>query len=301
MQGARPDGPQESVEMRRLLGELGLESVIDVHTHFMPARVLDKVWAYFDSAGPMTGRPWPIRYRHDEQARVAILRALGVSTFTSLLYPHKPGMAAWLNSWATEFAAATPDCLHSATFYPEPEAPDYVRAAIDQGARVFKAHVQVGDYSPLDPLLDPVWAILTERSIPTVIHAGSGPAPGRFTGPGPVAEVLDRHPGLPLIIAHMGMPEYREFLALARQHDNVYLDTTMAFTDFIETSQPFTPDARADLEALGERILFGSDYPNIPYPYPHAVESVIRLGFGDSWCRNVLHDNAARLFGIGQQ
>ena len=67
-------------------------------------------------------------------------------------------MAAWLNEWAAEFAAATPDCLHTATFYPEPDAAEYVRAAIGRGTRIFKAHIQVGDYDPADPLLDDVWA-----------------------------------------------------------------------------------------------------------------------------------------------
>ena len=29
--------------------ELGLPGLIDVHTHFMPERVMAKVWAYFDA------------------------------------------------------------------------------------------------------------------------------------------------------------------------------------------------------------------------------------------------------------
>ncbi len=36
--------------------ELGLPGLIDVHTHFMPERVMAKVWAYFDAAGPLVGR-----------------------------------------------------------------------------------------------------------------------------------------------------------------------------------------------------------------------------------------------------
>jgi predicted TIM-barrel fold metal-dependent hydrolase len=129
------------------------------------------------------------------------------------------------------------------------------------------------------------------------MHAGSGPAPGRFTGPEPVAELLRRHPDLVVIIAHMGLPEYREFLDLAHQYPGVYLDTTMVFTDFTEEHQPFPREAYDELVALGDRVLFGSDYPNIPYSYHHAVESVINLGFGDQWCRKVLRDNAVRLLG----
>ena len=61
-----------------------------------------------------------------------------------MVYPHKPEMAAWLNGWAADFAARTPDCLHTATFFPEESAGEYVGAAIEAGARVFKAHIQVG-------------------------------------------------------------------------------------------------------------------------------------------------------------
>ncbi|MDX3093184.1 amidohydrolase family protein [Streptomyces sp. ME19-03-3] len=269
-----------------------------MHTHFMPERVLAKVWAYFDSAGPLTARPWPIAYRSDEDERVATLRAFGVRAFTSLLYPHKPAMAAWLNTWAADFAARTPECLHTATFFPEPAAPGYVREALEAGARVFKCHVQVGSFDPNDPLLDPVWGPLADSGVPVVTHCGSGPAPGPHTGPGPIARLLARHPGLRLVVAHMGMPEYGAFLDLAERYEGVHLDTTMAFTDFSEADAPFPPAERTRLADLGERVLFGSDFPNIPYTYPHALRALTRLELGDPWTRGVLYGNAARLFGI---
>lgn len=286
----------EARVIRQSLHDLGLDSIVDVHTHFMPKRVMDKVWAYFDRAGPLIGRTWPIAYRLDEGARVQQLRDFGVVAFSSLVYPHKPDMAEWLNGWAAQFAAATPECIHTATFFPEPTAPDYVRRAIAEGARLFKAHIQVGDYSPTDPQLDGVWAALEQAQIPTVIHAGSGPTPGRFTGPAPVAEILRRHPALKLIVAHMGMPEYREFLELAERHPGVFLDTTMVFTDFTEANHPFPPALRPALGGLADKVLFGSDYPNIPYSYRHAIESITRLDLGDEWCRKVLYCNAVSLF-----
>lgn len=277
---------------------LGLPGLIDVHTHFMPERVLRKVWAYFDAAGPLTGMEWPITYRHEEDERLALLRAFGVRRFTSMLYPHKPSMAAWLNGWAADFAARTPDCLHTATFFPEPEAGRYVREAVEAGARVFKAHLQVGAYDPNDPLLDPVWGLLAEAGIPVVTHCGSGPAPGKHTGPDPVARVLARHPRLPLVVAHMGMPEYGEFLTLAETYPEVRLDTTMAFTDFTEAFTPFPGTEHGRLADLGDRILLGTDFPNIPYPYAHQLHALERLGLGDAWLRAVCHDNAAALFGV---
>ncbi|GAA2743828.1 amidohydrolase family protein [Kitasatospora cinereorecta] len=294
---SEPGTGAEVTEVRAFWQELGLPGLIDVHTHFMPERVLAKVWAYFDAVGPLTGRPWPIAYRDAEQQRVDRLREFGVRAFTSMLYPHKPAMAAWLNSWAADFAARTPDCLHTATFYSEEGAAGYVATALDRGARVFKAHLQVGAYDPADPLLDDVWGVLAESGTPVVTHCGSGPVPGKHTGPGPIGAVLARHPRLRLVVAHLGLPEYGEFLDLADRHPRVHLDTTMAFTDFSEELAPFPRHELPRLKALGDRVLLGTDYPNIPYGYAHALHALARLDLGDAWLRGVCHDNAARLFG----
>lgn len=290
--------PATAEYVRAFRERLGLPGLVDVHTHFMPDPVMRKVWDYFDAAGPLTGVEWPITYRHEEEQRVALLREFGVRAFTSMLYPHKPDMAAWLNAWAEGFAARTPDCLHTATFFPEEDAAAYVARAVASGARVFKAHLQVGGYDPNDVLLEPVWGLLAEARIPVVVHCGSGPVAAAYTGPGPVARLLARHPRLPLIVAHMGMPEYAEFLDLADRYPEVRLDTTMAFTDFSERFRGFPPADLGRLAGLGDRILLGTDFPNIPYPYEHQLDSLERLGLGDDWLRAVCHDNAARLFSL---
>jgi hypothetical protein len=277
---------------------IGVPSLIDSHTHFMPERVMAAVWRYFDSAGPLVGREWPIRYRAEEERRVETLRAFGVRVFTSMLYPHKPDMARSLNDWAADFAGRTPDCLHTATFFAEPSAAGDVRRAIGQGARVFKVHLQVGQFDPNDPVLDDAWGTLAEAGIPVVTHCGSGPVPGRYTGPAPMAALLARHPRLRLAVAHLGMPEYAEFLGLAERYGSVLLDTTMAFTAFIEDEAPFPRGEIPRLEALGDRVLLGTDFPNIPYSYAEALEAPERAGLSTGWLRAVCHDNAAKLFGL---
>ncbi|MCT2593154.1 amidohydrolase [Streptomyces sp. N2-109] len=286
----------EAVEgFRRRIGVPGL---VDVHTHFMPERVLRKVWEYFDAVGPATGIEWGITYRQEEAERVALLRQFGVRAFTAMLYPHKGGMARWLNDWAAGFAARTPDCLHTATLYPEEGVEEYARTAVEAGARIFKSHLQVGAYDPTHELLDPVWGMLSEAGVPVVMHCGSGPVPGKHTGPEPVGRLLARHPRLPLIVAHMGMPEYTDFLDLAERYDEVRLDTTMVFTDFSERFTPFPSTELGRLAGLGDRVLLGSDFPNIPYPYVHQLEALERLGLGDEWLRRVCYENGARLFGL---
>ncbi len=297
---ARLPVPTTDAEVPAFWRALGLPGLVDVHTHFMPVRLQEAVWAYFDAAGPLIGRPWPVAYRLPEEERVAHLRALGIRAFTALLYPHKPGMAPALNAWAADFAVRTTGCVRTATFFPEPGVGDYVAEALAGGARVVKAHLQVGGYDPRDPLLDPVWGQLADAQVPVVVHCGSAPTPGRATGPGPVADVLARHPRLVLVIAHLGAPEYAEFLDLAETYAGVHLDTTMAFTHFFSDIAPFPAPLLPRLAELSEKVLLGSDFPNIPHPYAHQIEVLAELGLGAGWLRTVLWNNGARLLGLSQ-
>jgi hypothetical protein len=268
---------------------LGLPGVVDIHVHFMPESVLRKVWAFFD------GVSWPIAYRFASDKRVSVLRDLRVLTYPALCYPHKPEMAQWLSSWARDFAARTEGCVSTGTFYPEPGVERYVRDAVEAGTRVFKAHLQVGAYDPRDPLLDPVWGLLADARIPIVCHCGGGPHPGRFTGPGPIGEVLARHPDLTLVVAHTGLPEYGAFLDLADRYLRVHLDTTMTFTAFTEATFPFPRDLVPRLADLAGKVVLGSDFPNIPHSYAHQIEVLAALGLGDDWLRSVLYVNGHRL------
>jgi hypothetical protein len=159
-------------------------------------------------------------------------------------------------------------------------------------------HIQVGDFDPCDRLLDEVWGMLQDAAIPVLIHCGSGPLAGEFTGPAPIATLLERFPRLCLIIAHIGMPEYSEFFDLAQAYPSIHLDTTMVFTDYFESDRPFPTAERDRLRCCGNRILFGSDFPNIPYPYGHALFALARLDLDDTWLQHVCYRNAACLFGI---
>jgi predicted TIM-barrel fold metal-dependent hydrolase len=272
---------------------LGLPGLFDAHTHFLPPNIQRAVWEQFDSAGPKIGREWPIRYRGDVEERVEQLRSFGVRRFPTLPYAHKPGVATYLNEWARGFAVDVPESLWSATFFPEPEAPAYVEELVAAGVEVFKVHLQVGEFHLDDPLLDEVWGGLADARTPVVVHAGSGPVGNDFTGPASMARLLARFPELVLVVAHLGSPESDAFLDLATKYDGVHLDTTMVFTDF----WPFPSELRPRLVELTPRILLGTDFPNIPYPYAHQLEGLARLDLGDDWLRAVCWENAERLFG----
>jgi predicted TIM-barrel fold metal-dependent hydrolase len=276
----------------------GLPGLFDVHVHFMAPPVQRAVWEVFDSAGPKLGRPWPIRYRLADEERIELLRAMGVRRFSALSYAHKPGVAEFLNDWARGFAERVPESLWSGTFYPEEAAPRYVGELVEAGVEVFKVHVQVGDFRLHDPLLDPVWGLLEDAGTPVVIHVGSGPVPSAYTGPDPLRRVLVRHPRLRVIVAHLGAPEYADFLALAERYPEVRLDTTMVFTDFFdEASAAYPVELLPRLRDLGDKVLLGTDFPSIPYPLLHQLEALERLELGEHWLRAVCWDNGVKLFG----
>jgi predicted TIM-barrel fold metal-dependent hydrolase len=172
----------------------------------------------------------------------------------------------------------------------------YVAQLVADGTEVFKVHVQVGDFDLVDPRLDDAWAIIADAGTPVVIHAGSGPVANTHTGPAPMRALLQRHPALSVVVAHLGAPEYADFLDIAEEHERVFLDTTMAFTDFFEEMAAFPRDLLPRLVDLGDKVLLGSDFPNIPYRYAHQLEALERLGLGDAWLRKVCWSNGAALF-----
>jgi predicted TIM-barrel fold metal-dependent hydrolase len=281
---------------------LGLPGLYDVHVHFLPPPVLRKVREQFDNAGPLIGRPWPLEYRGDDDERLARLRALGVRRFSALPYAHRPGIAAYLNEWAARLADAHPDVMRCATFYPEKGVAAYVADLVEAGTDVFKVHVQVGDFDLTDPLLDGAWGAIADAGTPVVIHANSGPVPNAHTGPDPMRALMERHPRLTAVLAHMGAPEYEEFMGIAEDFERAHLDTTMAFTDFFEEMSPFPTALKPRLQELGEagKVLLGSDFPNIPYPYAHQLESLERLDLGEEWLRRVCWEGPERLFGSAE-
>jgi predicted TIM-barrel fold metal-dependent hydrolase len=123
-----------------------------------------------------------------------------------------------------------------------------------------------------------------------------------FTGPQHLQRLLDRHPRLTAVVAHMGAPEYAEFLTLVEAHPNTRLDTTMVFTSFFDSEAPYPDELLLRLADLGDRVVFGSDFPTIPYAYLEQLEGLVRVSqrhprLGGDWLRRVCWHNGVDLFG----
>jgi uncharacterized protein len=278
------------------LAALGLPGIVDAHVHFLPERLQQAVWAWFDSLEP----PWPVTYRASEQERLATLARVGVRHHTALAYAHRPGMLTFLNDHTMGLAAAVPAVIPAFTIYPEPGVAAETARRLSDGGRCVKVHLQVGGFDATDPRLDDAWALIEAARTPVVLHAGAvsdGSGNEQWCGPEPVRRLLGRFPGLRLVVAHLGAPDCTEFVAIAEEHAGIWLDTAMIFTDPPYLGPP-PVHLLGRLAALGDRVVFGSDFPTIPHAFAAQVAGLAQLGLGDDWLRGVLWHNGIRLFGL---
>ncbi|HZD67050.1 MAG TPA: amidohydrolase family protein [Acidimicrobiales bacterium] len=288
--------PHGDEEVAGYIARLGLPGIVDVHVHFMPDAIQQAVWRHFDNLEPS----WPVHYRQPQGDRLATLADLGVRHCTALAYAHRPGVAGWLNRHTLALAADHPLIVPTFTFYPEPGVLGEVDRALAAGAACAKVHLQVGRFDANDQRLDGVWSRLEAAGTPIVMHAGAvadGSGGDQWCGPEPVARLLHRFPDLRLVVAHLGAPRYDDFLDLAERHPGVHLDTAMALARWPRLGEP-PADLRDRLGRLQGRVVWGSDFPTVPFPYAVQVEALATLGLGDDWLRSVLWEAPARLLGV---
>jgi len=281
-------------EVTGFLAALRIPGIVDAHVHFLPDRLQQAVWRWFDQLTP----PWPVAYRTSAEDRLATLARLGVRHHTALAYPHRPGMLRFLNDHTLALAAGVPAVIPTFTIYPEPGAVAETERCLAARGRAVKVHLQVGGFDATDPLLDGVWSQLQEHQTPVILHAGAvadGSGNDEWCGPEPIRRLLRRYSDLRLVIAHLGAPDYDAFVALAEDHPGLWLDTAMVFTD-----PPYLGPAplhlTGRLAALGDRVVFGSDFPTIPHAFAAQVSGLADLGLGNDWLRGVLWHNGVRLF-----
>jgi len=131
-----------------------------------------------------------------------------------------------------------------------------------------------------------------------VIHCGTGPHTNEFTGLAALARVLARLPRLRVSLCHMGAFEIRDALALLRRFPELRLDTTMAMT---RASTPYTGIDPAvvrneDLVEHADRILYGSDFPNLPYAYEEERADLWARDLPPPVYRRIFYENARVFF-----
>ncbi len=270
---------------------------IDVHVHLHPPRLAAAIERHFAGEGWVAAHPF-------DPAKVATtLAERGVERFCFFSYAHKPGMARELNQWVAQTAATLPAAVGLGTLHPgDPDVDDVaVEATGRLGLRGFKFHHSVQRFHVDDVRLLGVYARAEAAGHILVLHAGTMPYRDAFTGVERFRRVLARFPRLTVVVAHMGAFESDAFLALLDAHPNLYVDTTMALAPAARRFVGAEPAAITDgaLIRYQDRILFGSDFPLVPYDYDEERRWAWDRRLPDAVRRKIFHDNAARLLDRG--
>jgi predicted TIM-barrel fold metal-dependent hydrolase len=119
-----------------------------------------------------------------------------------------------------------------------------------------KLHPEIEFFDPNEAeLMEPIYDAARRYRVPIIFHTGMSSK----ASPGVIAELAGRHTDVPVILGHMGVSEYVKLaVAVARQHENIYLETSVV---------GWMPLLLEAFRGVGSRkILFGSDHPYNPLP-----------------------------------
>ena len=273
----------------------GLPAVVDAHVHLFPDGLLKPIWQWFDAYG------WPIRYKLGAEKIIEFLTRRGVEKIVGLHYAHKPGVAEALNQFMQALCRRYPQLAGTATVYPGEDGADRILAdAFAGGLIAVKLHSHVQCFDMDSPAMHTIYNTCRNSGKPLVMHVGREPKspaypcdPYDLCGVEKVARVLQDYPDLNVCVPHLGADEFTQFRDLLKRHDNLWLDTTMVLCDYLPgMTVPPLESFRAD------RIMYGTDFPNIPYAWDRELKVLAGSGLTDDFLEAVLYKNAAALFSI---
>lgn len=273
----------------------GLPLVVDAHVHLFPEPLFEAIWNWFDRFG------WPIRYRLSSTAIVDFLRSKGVERIVALHYVHQPGLARALNQYMASLCRDHPCVVGTATVFPGEEgAADILSEGFRSGLAAVKLHAHVQGFHMDSPAMHEVYQVCVAFDKPLVMHVGREPRspevkyvvdPYLTCRADKLESVLRDYPHLRVCVPHLGADEFTAYRRMLENYDNLWVDNAMMLADYLPVSNlPSLAEIRPD------RLMYGTDFPHIPYAWDRELKRLCRLGLSDETLELVLAKNAAEFF-----
>ena len=243
----------------------------------------------------------------------------------------KAAVLAGYNDWALEFNRHAPDRLCVLPVLPT-HAPEAAIAELERVARLGHrgAIISPFEFRCSDPAWDGLWSAAEAAGLPVSFHIGHGTsqvrvAPGSwelaaFAAVGPIqldeplammiySGVLERHPGVRLVLAESGIGWLPYFVRRMDQTAEKHVAKAQDYRLKAKPSEIFHRQVYATFEEepLGPSLLpllgpdnfmWASDYPHPDSTFPHSRQAIAEAfaGLDAAFVEQVTATNCARLY-----
>ncbi|MEE8551911.1 MAG: amidohydrolase family protein [Desulfobacterales bacterium] len=271
-----------------------LPIVVDAHVHIFPNNIFSAIWQWFDE------NAWPIRYRLTSSRVLEHLLSRGVRHVVALQYAHKPSISRMLNRYMVKKCREFPKKVTGiATVFPgEKNVEDILKEAFDYGLMGLKLHAHVQCFDMNAKEMDIIYDLCESEKKPIVMHVGREPKstvyrcdPYKICSAQKLEKVLQNFPKLNICVPHLGFDEISAYRKLIEKYDNLWLDTTMVLTDYF----PIEDTIELNNFRL-DRIMYGSDFPNIPYAWDRELKWLKTSGLPHDGLEWILKKSANNFF-----
>jgi predicted TIM-barrel fold metal-dependent hydrolase len=268
---------------------------VDAHVHLFPAHLFSAVWQWLEQFG------WPIRYRLTSPQIINFLLSRGVNHIVALHYAHKPGVARDLNIYMAKLSQSHSAVTAMATVFPgESQAADILEDAFQSGLSGVKLHCHVQCFDMNSRQMNEIYEVCSGHQKPLIMHVGREPkSPAYACDPyvlcsaDKLEKVLRDYPDLNICVPHLGADEFDAYRQMLLKYDNLWLDTTMTLADYLPMD--YFPKL---IEMRTDRIMFGTDFPNLPYAWDREIRRLIGLNLPDTALERILGKNAMEFYSI---
>lgn len=253
--------------------------------------MFDALWQYFKT------HYWNVRYQWYADQISEFYNQNHFRNYTTLCYAHKPNISESMNQFIHNFHKQHPESIPVGTVHPGDKDLLTVaeRALTSYNLLGFKFQLLVTDFYIHDERLLPVYDLVRREDKILVFHAGTGPIANSYVGIKHFLKFIERYPDLRVQVAHLGSFEYREFFNLLKQYPNLYLDNAMILVDHRLFPAKFDLNLDILLE-YQDRLMFGSDFPNIPYDFAESWNAIISMGFPREFYEKFFQKNAMQFY-----
>jgi predicted TIM-barrel fold metal-dependent hydrolase len=248
------------------------DKIIDFHVHLFPDNIFEAIWKTFNKQYGII-----ILYKYYYRQCIEYLAAHDVHYIVYSNYAHKKGIAQWLNTWNKGILHEFANLYCFAAYHPDDEnALIYAEEMLSvQKVAGIKLHYMVQQFYPDDERLFPLYEMVIAKGKRLLLHVGTGPVGNEFVGIKRFRNLMKRYPNLP-----------------ANIYPNLYLDTS--FTFWPQAPWVFNLDASL-LEKYSDRILYGSDFPNIFLPREDEISYLHKLNLSEAFYKKIFWENGVKL------